>query len=177
MEKFFDLVLNRQSCRDFADKPLEREKLVKIVDAARLSPSACNSQPWSFVAVDDPQKFAAVAEATLMYGANSYISKAKAMVVALEEFAPLKPAIAKHMDSQVFAQGDLGGAVLNICYAAEALGVGSCILGAFDRVKIHEVLDIPQEKKIFLLVALGYPNSAKVRPKARKPLEEVARFV
>ena len=53
---FFELIQKRQSCRAYNGKPVERKKLEMIVDAARLAPSACNSQPWHFVVVDEPEK-------------------------------------------------------------------------------------------------------------------------
>ena len=54
MKDFMDLCLRRQSCRDFSDRPVEHEKLVQCIEAARLAPSGCNAQPWSFVVVEDP---------------------------------------------------------------------------------------------------------------------------
>lgn len=174
---FMDLCLRRQSCRNFADKPVEREKLVKCVEAARLTPSGCNSQPWSFVVVEDPKLAPEVAQCAQQMGINEYISGAKAFIVVLEEHAVLMPGIRKIMDSQYFAKGDLGAAVVTICYAAEAQGLGTCILGVYDREKLGQLLNIPLEKQYGGLIAVGYAAEDKVRNKTRKPLEEMARFV
>jgi Nitroreductase len=174
---FMDLCLRRQSCRNFADKPVEHDKLVKCVEAARLTPSGCNSQPWSFVVVEDPKLVPEVAQCAQQMGINEYISGAKAFIVILEEHAVLMPGIRKILDSQYFAKGDLGAAVVTLCYAAEAQGLGTCILGVYDREKLGQLLNIPLAKQYGGLIAVGYAAEDKVRNKARKPLEEIARFV
>ncbi len=87
------------------------------------------------------------------------------------------PQIRSVCDSQHFAKNDLGAAAMTICYAAEEQGIGSCIIGLFDREKICALLDIPAEKPFATLVALGYPANPTVRKKVRKPLEEIVRFV
>jgi nitroreductase len=177
MADFLELARQRQSCRQFADKPVEREKLAQCVEAARLTPSACNSQPWSFVVVDSPNLVAEVAQTTMQLGINEYIAKAKAFFVVVEEYAALMPKIAKLIDSQYFAKGDLGAATLALTLEAQSLGLGTCILGLFDRPKLRELLTIPQDKGIFIVVAVGYPSSDHLRDKQRKPIEEIVRYV
>ena len=177
MTDFMDLCLRRQSCRDFADKPVEHEKLVKCIEAARLTPSGCNAQPWSFVVVENPSIVPEVAKCAQQMGINEYVSGAKAFVVVLEEHAVLMPGIRKLLDSQYFAKGDLGAAVATVCLAAEDQGLGTCILGIYDRERICELLNIPVEKQFGGLIAVGYPAGDKVRNKVRKPMDELVRFV
>ncbi|MDR1049551.1 MAG: nitroreductase family protein [Deltaproteobacteria bacterium] len=177
MSDFLDLASKRQSCRNFADKPVEHEKLLKCVEAARLTPSACNSQPWSIVVVEKPELAAEVAKSTMHMGINEYIGKARAFFVVVEEYAALMPAIGCMIDNQYFARGDLGAVTYGLTLAAQSEGLGTCIVGMFDRPKLREMLDISKDKSIFLLVAVGYPENAQVRNKARKPLEEIARFL
>ena len=174
---FFELCRRRQSCRDFADRPVEHEKLVKCIEAARLAPSGCNSQPWSFVVAEKPEVVAEVAKCPQQLGINEYIAGAKAFIVVLEEHAVLMPALRRILDSQYFAKNDIGGAVMTICLAAEAQGLGTCILGLYDREKLAQLLDIPAEKQFGALIAVGYPAKDKVRDKTRKQMEEVVRFV
>ena len=69
---FLELTQKRQSCRSYANTPVEIEKLEKILEAAHLSPSACNSQPWKFYAVTNPEKCAKVALATQEDGLNKF---------------------------------------------------------------------------------------------------------
>ena len=176
MQDFMELALQRQSCRDFSDKPVEHEKLVRCVEAALQSPSGCNSQPWSFVVVENPEKVKAIAPLTQALG-NAFVSKAQAFIIILEEHAVLNPKIRSMMDSQYFAKGDLGAAVLSVCLEATSLGLGSCILGIYDREKICEVTEIPKEKQFGGLIAIGYPASDTIRTKTRKTLEETTRFI
>ena len=177
MSDFFDLCARRQSCRSFADKPVEHEKLLRCIEAARLAPSGCNAQPWSFVVVEDPAVVPEVAKAAMQMGINEYMASAKAFIVVLEEHAVLIPAVRKIFDSQYFAKGDLGAAVMCITLAAEEQGLGTCILGIYDREHLCELLDIPIEKHFAGLIAVGYPAKDKVREKARKPLDNIVRFV
>ena len=172
-----DLCLSRQSCRDFTDKPIEHDKLVRCIEAARLAPSGCNAQPWSFVVVENPEKVAEVAKCAQQLGANAFLKTAKAFIVVLEEHAVLMPQIRKLIDSQYFAKGDLGAAVMTICLQAEEEGLGTCILGMYDRETLCTLLDIPHDKRFGGLIAVGYPASEKVREKTRKPLSEIVRFV
>jgi nitroreductase len=177
MSNFLDLCLRRQSCRNFAEKPVEHEKLLSCIEAARLAPSACNSQPWSFVCVEDPQIVAEVARCAQQLELNSFLEKAAAFIVVLEEHAVLMPRVRKILDSQYFAKGDLGATTMLVCLEAEAQGLGSCIIGVYDREKMCNLLDIPIEKQFGALIAIGYPADDTVRPKNRKSLEEIARFV
>ena len=177
MSNFIELCKRRQSCREFSDRPVEHEKLAQCIEAARLAPSACNSQPWSFVVVEDPRLVPEVAKCAQRLGINEYVAKARAFIVVLEEHAVLMPPLRAMLDSQYFAKGDLGGAVVTICYAAEDLGLGSLIIGLYDREKLCSLLNIPIEKRFAGFIALGYPASGNVRPKQRKQTEEIARFV
>ncbi len=177
MQNFMDLCLRRQSCRKFSDKAVEHEKLLRCIEAARLAPSGCNAQPWSFVVVEDPALVSEVAKTSQQLGLNEFTSGARAFIVALEEHAVLNPKIRCLFDSQYFAKGDLGAAVLTLCFAAEAQGLGTCILGLYDREKICRLLNIPIEKQFAGLIAVGYPAVDTVRPKTRKALEDIVRFV
>ena len=177
MTDFLELCKRRQSCRNFSDLPVEHEKLVKCLEAGGLAPSGCNSQPWSFVVAETPEIVAEVAKCAQQMGMNPYASKAKAFIVVLEEHAHLMPGISCLLDSQYFAKGDLGAATVQICLEAESLGLGTCILGVYDRVKLCSLLDIPIEKQFGALIAVGYSADDKVREKVRKPLSSISRFV
>jgi nitroreductase len=177
MSDFLDLCLRRQSCRNFSDQPVEHEKLVKCVEAGRLAPSGCNAQPWSFVVAESPDIVAEIAKCGQLMNMNPFLNKAKAFIVVLEEHAVLAPLIRPLLDSQYFAKGDLGAATVHICLEAAAQGLGSCIIGMYDREKICKLLDIPVGRQFGALIAIGYPANDKIRPKDRKKIEEVARFV
>ena len=177
MSAFMELCLRRQTCRDFADKPVEHEKLVSCVEAARLAPSGCNAQPWSFVVVESPELVAQTAACVPQMGMNPYAAAAKAFVVVLEEHATLMPKISCLLDSQYFAKGDLGAAGAYLCLEAAEQGLGVCQFGIYDREKLGQVLGIPKDKQYGALFGIGYPAKDEIRPKQRKALAEVARFV
>ncbi|MFP3155598.1 nitroreductase family protein [Lachnospiraceae bacterium ZAX-1] len=177
MSDFIDLCLHRQSCRNFAEKPVEHEKLVSCVEAGRLAPSGCNGQPWSFIVVEDPKIVAEVAKCGQQNNMNPFLTKAGAFIVILEEHAVLAPTIRNILDSQYFAKGDLGAATLSVCFEAEAQGLGSCIIGMYNREELCKLLNIPIEKQFASLIAIGYAANSTVRDKIRKPLDEIVRFI
>jgi nitroreductase len=177
MSDFLDICLYRQSCRQFADTPVEHDKLVKCVEAARLAPSACNSQPWSFVVVETPEVVEKVAKCGQPMKINAFLSKAKAFIIVLEEHAILNPAVSGMLDSQYFAKGDLGAATVQICLEAATQGLGTCIIGLNDIPKLCELLNIPVAKQFASFVAVGYPLNDKIRVKDRKALDDIVRFV
>lgn len=169
---FFELINKRESCRDFSDKKVDKELLVKCIDAARLSPSACNSQPWSFVVVNSEEKSPLVAKCTQTNGINKFTSNVPAFIVICEEEAKLIGRI-----SQEYAGGDVGIATINICYAATELGLSTCIMGSVDHDMLKEVLNLPENKNIRLVLAVGYANNDKVRNKVRKSIDEIMTYI
>jgi len=178
MNNFLELCEKRQSCRSFDEtKSVEHEKLVKMVEAARLAPSACNSQPWSFVVIETPELVAEVASACQQLGFNKFTKNANAFILIQEEPAKLLEAAAKLCGSQYYAQHDMGTAVVTLCYEAAEQGLGTCIMGMYDREKMAELLKIPATKRLGLMLAVGYPKSEGAREKKRKSIEEIARFV
>lgn len=177
MSEFKEMCLRRQTCREFTDAPVEHEKLVAIVDAARLAPSGCNAQPWSFVVAEKKDTVKQLAECVHQMGMNPYAAQCQAFVVFVEETATLMPKISCIIDNQYFAKGDLGASVAYLCLEAASQGLGTCQFGIFDRVKIREILGIPKEKQINALIGIGYPAKPEIRAKQRKSLDEVARFV
>jgi nitroreductase len=177
MSDFLEICARRQSCRNYTGKPVEHDKLVKCVEAGRLTPSACNSQPWSFVVVEKPELVAEVAKCGQQMDMNPFLSKAGAFIIVLEEHAVLAKNVRRILDSQYFAKGDLGAATVQICLEAESQGLGSCIIGIYDRETLCNLLNIPAGKQFAALIALGYAANETVRPKARKELKDIARFV
>jgi nitroreductase len=170
---FMELCGQRQSCRSFSDQPVSHETLLRVVEAARLAPSACNSQPWRFILVESPEMVERVAPCGQAMGINGFLKDAKAILLILETPAKLMPMAASVLDGQYFAKGDLGGAALAACFAATEQGLGSCVIGLFDRPKIRGLLDLPPEANIAYFIALGYPKNIAVRAKSRKGLDDL----
>ncbi|MDR1470397.1 MAG: nitroreductase family protein [Spirochaetaceae bacterium] len=177
MSDFLELCKQRQSCRGFSEQPVEHDTLARCVEAGRLAHSACNAQPWSFVVVENPEVVAQIAQCGQPLHQNAWLGSTKAFIIILEEHAVLSPVISCFLDSQYFAKGDLGAATAYVCLEAAAQGLGSCIIGVYDRKKICELLNIPVEKQFGALIALGHPLNTTIRSKKRKAFEDIVRFV
>ena len=177
---FATMMTERRSCRAYQDKPVSREDLKKIVEAGRLTPSGCNSQPWKFIVVDEPEALDGVRDALLLEGGLTgcpWRDQVPAFIVLCEMKAKVMPAVLTYyQDSQRFAQGDIGAAAMNMCHQAMELGLDTCILGMNDQKKLEQVLGIPEGHTVRLLIAVGYGAQTRVPPKVRKNFEEVCSF-
>ena len=173
MEDFLSLVKARQSDRAYdISRPVEPEKLARIIEAARLAPSACNAQPWHFVVVDNPELAVRVGEATAGLGMNKFARQAPVHILLVEENMNLTSFLGSKIKDKYFPLIDLGIAASHIVLAAEDEGLGSCILGWFDEKEIKKLLGIPAGKRVLLDITVGYPTKPK-RIKSRKTKEKV----
>lgn len=171
---FLELLTKRQSDRAFTDQPIDNEVLLSIVEAARLSPSACNAQPWSFVLVTDKKLIHGLSSAmsNKLLPLNHFTKTASAYLVLVEESPNFTSKAGGFIKRKHFPLIDIGIAANNICLQAASLGVGSCMIGWFSETKIKRLLSIPDSKRVPLLIALGYP-AKPIREKKRKPLAEI----
>ena len=154
---FLECVSTRQSDRAFdPERPVEKEKIERIVEAARLAPSACNAQPWHFIVVDDPELKNKVADATSarVLGMNHFTKQAPVHIVLVEEKVNLSSGVGGWVKQKDYAQMDLGW---------------------FNEGKMRELLSIPDTKRVWLDIAIGY-SIQPLRPKKRKPIQEVVSY-
>ena len=173
-----DLIRSRQSDRAFdVSRPIELEKLERILEAGRLAPSACNAQPWKFIVVNDPELKNKVADCTSnrVLGMNHFTKQAPVHILIVEERANFTSTIGSLVKKKEFPQIDVGIAAAHICLAAKAEGIGSCIIGWFDEKKLRPLLGIPSSKRILLDIILGY-STQPLREKQRKSAEEVISY-
>ena len=176
---FSDLIQIRQSVRAYQDKPVEQEKLKKLIDAVRIAPSASNSQPWKLIIVDDPDLKDNVARATFSKAIsfNRFTIQAPVIAVLVIEKPNVITQIAAHLKRREFPLIDIGIAAEHFCLQATDLDLGTCILGWFDEGKIKELLHIPPKKRIGLVITLGYEvEGCKIREKARKKQSDMSNF-
>lgn len=177
-EDFYELVKHRQSTRAFdTTRAVDREIIARILDAGRLAPSACNAQPWHFIVVDEPElknKVADAASARLL-GMNHFTKQAPVHIVVVEEKVNLSSGIGGIVKDKHFAFLDIGIATAHICLAAQAEGLGSCILGWFAESKMKKLLNIPDNKRVVLDIIIAYP-AQPLRDKKRKTTEEVISY-
>lgn len=161
---FFEAVSGRYSCRKYLDKPVEDETLEKIIEAARLAPSASNRQEWRFVAVTDPAKRK---EFTRIALGQQFVAEAPVILAACAA-----------TDNHVMACGqlcyaiDLAIALEDVALAATALGLATCWIGAFEEEPVKELLGIPDGVRVVELMPLGYPADHH-HARCRLPLDEI----
>ena len=174
---FMELANNRQSDRAFTAEEVSRKDLLKCVQAAQLAPSACNSQPWKFIIIDDAAlvKEAGKAVSDNPMGINKFAETAPVLVAVVEEPATLMPKIQGKVDSNRWAQFDLGSATEHFCLQAAELGLGTCIMGAFNEAALKALLQVPETSRIFVVLAVGHP-SGNTRTKTRKELNAIHCF-
>lgn len=171
-KKMLELIISRQSDRKYSDKPVEKEKLERIIEAGRMAPSACNAQPWKFIIVDDPtiRKKVAEAASAKLIGMNTFVGQAPLLLVIVREKPNMSSKIGGTIKNKDYSLIDIGIAAENICLQAKAEGIGSCILGWFDERMLRKILNIPKTKRVELIISLGYSLSEQ-REKRRKPAD------
>jgi nitroreductase len=176
---FLELVKSRQSVRKYLDKPVERDKIVRCLEAARLAPSASNGQPWKFIVVDQDDLVAKVAAKTMgpLWTFNKFVPQSKVIVaIVIEKMKMITTAGAAIKDKE-YSLFDIGIAAEHFCLQATEEGLGTCMLGWFDERGVKELLSIPFDKRIGLLITVGYPPADyTIRKKIRKSFNEVVSF-
>ena len=166
------LYLHRQSCREFSDKPVSEELIQKICELALLAPSAVNAQPWQLIAVIGEKKDEFV-KAVQPMGMNKFASKAQALIVVAQDKSGGVMRVGEIVKENPYAKNDLGLLTAHLILAAEAAGLGTCILGGRDEDKLRALLGFKKDVHIPHVVAVGYSAEGyEVRPKKRKPLKE-----
>ena len=174
-----DLIKHRKSVREFLSRPVEREKIMICLEAARLAPSACNSQPWRFIVVDDEQlknKLCAAAFSGI-YLMNSFCKTAPVMVVVISEKSKFLARIGEMFRGTKYYLIDIGIACEHFVIQAEDLGLGTCWIGWFNEEAVKSILNIPQHKKIDIVIALGYYDKKRVSSEhGREPIDKIASF-
>ena len=172
--KVEEAIQKRQSVRKYIDKRVESEKLQICLQSARLAPSACNAQPWTFVVVDDTILAKQVGEATVSLGMNKFGPDAPVFLVIVLEKPNFTSKVGTLIKKIEYPLIDIGIAAENFCLQATELGLGTCMIGWFDEKKIKSLLNIPKSKSIALVISLGYePEDYLQRQKIRKPEEQV----
>ena len=170
---FEKLILNRQSDRRYLPDSVDMNDIIKCLEAARMAPSACNSQPWKFIVVDDKEKLQEIADAAEGFGMNKFAQNAPIIVAVVLEKMNASARIGSLLKRKDYCMLDLGMAVEHFCLQAADLGLGTCIMGWFNEKRIAKLLNIPRGKRIPLLITLGHPNNM-TRRKSRKPMEEIS---
>jgi nitroreductase len=157
---------NRYSCRQYADKPIDKNVLQTILEAARQAPSAKNLQDWRFVVVTDKETKRKLAVAA---NNQTFIQDAGAIVIGCTVCAETMRC------GQAIGPIDVAIAMEHICLQATELGLATCWIGSFFPDKVRPIAGIPDNVTIVELMALGYPADSPKEHK-RGPLEGVVNF-
>ncbi|MCF8369594.1 MAG: nitroreductase family protein [Bacteroidales bacterium] len=176
---FIELVKSRQSVRKYSTEKIEPEKLQRCLEAGRLAPSASNSQPWTFVVIDDPGLKEKVALQTFssVVSFNKFVVEAPVLIALILEPPKLITQIGGAIKRKKYPLIDIGIAAEHICLQASEEGLGTCMLGWFNQKPIQKLLNIPKTKNIGLIISIGYPvKDYPLRIKTRKPYDSVVRF-
>jgi nitroreductase len=160
-----EAIKKRCSVRGYQNRPVEREKADKILEAARLAPSASNRQEWRFVVVQDRDT-----RQRLMKAAKNQ---------AFVGEAPVVIACCAKTDNHIMTCGqmcypiDTAIAIEHMALEAAEEGLGTCWVGAFYEDQVKEILGIPQDIRVVELLALGYPDKPSSTRKDRLSIEEI----
>lgn len=175
---FLKLANTRFSVRKYKNTPVEREKVLSCLEAARLTPSACNSQPWHFVVVDKPEQAAALAGRTTLplTKLNQFVKGAPVIVAIVAEKPNLSAGLGGMIKQKPYYLMDIGMAAEHFCLQAAEEGLGTCMLGWFNEKAVKKYLSVPTKRSIPLLITLGYPEKKLPPNKIRAKLEEIYSF-
>lgn len=160
----FEAISERKSIRAYRDMDVEDEKLMKILDAARLSPSASNRQEWKFVVVKKAETRKKLAAAS--YG-QKFVGEAPVIVVACATEG--KSIMTCGQPTHTV---DVSIACAYLMLEAWEQGLGTCWLGTFSEGEVKRILGIPDHSRVVTMMPLGYPDDPG-RPKVRKALDQI----
>ena len=153
---FEDVLLKRRSIRKYKDTPVPKEKILKILEAARIAPSASHKQPWHFIVVEEKETIKQLAK-------SEWAAKAPVMIVGL----------ADQEASPNWCINDLGIAFEHVALAATNLGLGTCWMGQTGREDlIRRLLGVPEYLRPVAVMTIGVPDEIPV-PKERKSLDSI----
>ncbi len=173
---FLEIAGNRRSCRAYdPDRPVEAEKIEACLEAARLSPSACNAQPYH-ITLATGEKAAVVGSLVRGMGMNGFTKDVPVFLVISEDEYNRTAAVGAKLKNQDYRSVDIGIAAAFITSEAHTQGLGSCILGWFDEKRLQALLQTTQ--RIRLVIALGYaktddPPVKKTRKSREKLVTEI----
>lgn len=175
---FLELVRKRQSVRSYLQKPVPRQIIDRCIEAARCAPSACNSQPWFFIVVDDEGVKNTLAERAFsgIYGINSFVREAPVIIVVVTERSTYASRLGSYFRGTRYNLIDIGIACEHLVLQAAEEGVGTCWLGWFNERAVKRVLGLARSAKVDILISMGYPREETPVEKRRKTLDDVRRY-
>lgn len=174
-KEFLDIAKVRQSCRSYdPDREVEVEKLEACLESMKLSPSACNAQPYFYYIVHGHE--AKNIKDLLQLGVmNSFAKDVNAFAIVTEENYNLSAKIGSSVKGQDYKSVDIGISAAYFTAEATTLGLSTCIMGWFDEEKIQKYLGT--KSRIRLVIAIGYAKDDKIRDKKRKSSDAIYKII
>jgi len=175
---FSELAHERQSLRHYSSRSISEDDILKCLEAARLAPSACNSQPWHFIVINDPELKVRVADRIFsgIYAMNKFAKEAPVLIAVVTKKSKLLASFGGQVRDTHYNLVDIGIACEHLILQAQDLGIGSCWIGWFDEKALKKELGISRSEKIDIVISLGYAAEGRIMPKIRRPLEEICSF-
>lgn len=164
----FDAIRSRRSVRAFTKKPVSDSDIEKLVDAARWAPSAGNIQPWEFVIVRDQTIKKGLCKAALN---QSIIEEAPVVIVVCTNVKRSEQGYGLR-GANLYSLQDSAAATQNLLLAAQAIGLATCWVGAFNEEKAAEVLNTPSGVRPIALIPVGHA-AEKPKPSSRRSMSEI----
>ena len=173
---YLEIARTRQSCRSYdAARPVEEEKLLACLEAARLAPSACNAQPYH-ITVAQGVMGQAVGAATRSMGMNGFTREVPVFLVISEAAYNRTASVGSKVKQQDYRSVDIGIAAAYLTAEAQSQGLSTCILGWFDEKTLQALLNT--NARVRLIIAIGYARADDaLRTKKRKSLEELVTWL
>lgn len=162
---FLNLARSRYSVRNYSSRKVEKEKIMQILAAAQLAPSAVNYQPSRFIVVTEEKLKEKLAAAY----SRDWFKAAPVIIAACGDHQVSW----KRKDGKDHCDIDVAIAVDHLTLAAASLGLGTCWVCAFDAERAHRALGLPAHLEVIALIPLGYPEDKEAPKKKRKPLAEL----
>jgi nitroreductase len=163
---FFDAIKNRRSIRKYQDKTVENEKLQKILEAARLAPSAMNLQPYQLLVVTNKDVLSKISSTCN----QNWKSPIMLVMISFPKEGWVRD------DGEEFWKTDAALAMNQVTLAAHAEGLGTCLIGAFNEEKLRAVLGLSSDSRVSFLSPLGYPAESKDPITNRKTLDTLVKY-
>jgi nitroreductase len=169
-----EILRRRHSVRAFDSRPVRPEDIVALGEAARLAPSACNSQTWRFIAVTDRRLIDRICdEATRPIIRNEFLRQAPLVIVGCSQLDIVANRVGTAITGIEYFRIDLGIAMEHMVLRATELGLGTCWIGWFRERRVKRILGIPRRIRVSAMLAVGHPASEESRAHARRPLSEI----
>ncbi|HAF29380.1 MAG TPA: nitroreductase [Bacteroidales bacterium] len=168
---FIDLAKQRYSSRKYLDKPVERETLLKVLEAGRVAPSAKNKQPWHFVIITQDESLKKIRECYQ----REWLQTAKCIIVVCGDHREAW----RRADGKIHTDIDVAITIDHITLAATDLSLATCWICKFDVLKCAEIMELPEGVEPIALIPIGYPadkTDVNRHDQLRKPLDEIVHW-